>query len=139
MLSFAVFDSPMAFRTLKYTVLVPSPDEIVKVGAVPYDCQEAPAKLPLSLAMYWVGEPEQELFRLTFWSYVISEPLSREKLLTVGATAVMLSDRTFDSPRLLRVLKYIVFVPPPALSVKDGAAEYDCQLAPEKLLFSLAM
>jgi len=51
MSSDTALDSPASFFTLKYTVLVPSPDERVKLGVVEYGSHEAPAKLDDSLAM----------------------------------------------------------------------------------------
>jgi hypothetical protein len=52
MLSFTGADSPAArLPTLKYTVLVPLPGDKVKLGAVEYVRQAAPANVEDSLAL----------------------------------------------------------------------------------------
>ena len=69
---------------MKYTVLVPLPDDSVNEGAVEYVCHVAPLKLDDSLAMYCVGLPEHVLFRVTLRLLVDEVPLLIANDVTTG-------------------------------------------------------
>jgi len=124
--SLAAADSLAALRTLKNTVLTPSPSDRTNVGAVAYGCHAAPAKVSSSLARYSVGEPVQVLFRVTASAVVWPSPPLMAKAVTAGAP-VTVSFRTIvslvtaDSPPTLRTWKYTVLVPLPPESMNAGA------------------
>jgi hypothetical protein len=74
------------------------------------------------------------LLSVTIGLIVVEAPASILKEVTTGNWARTIEALAFaDTPPAFFTLKYTVFCPLAALSVKEGAVEYGCHAAPEKV------